>query len=286
MPKSLSYLDIDQASMSKGDDTGLGYVSSFGTTIEEKAHVCDLGITLCNSADFNQHITAKVSNLKNRLSWILRTFRTRDQLPMLTLWKQVGLALCEHDYCCQIRSPSRAGEVQALEAAQRAFVKNIRGIQGLSYWQQLKELKLYSLECHRERYIIIYTWRILEGQVPNLECTPILSQWHQRRGRECRVPQVRGSASSSVKQARFSSIAIMGPRLFNSLLQSMRNMTDCNTDTFKRSFDQFLSGIPGEPLIHGYTKYRRCETNSLVEWCASAQLRQLGGAVPESPVLQ
>ena len=95
---------------------------------------------------------------------------------------------------------------------------------------------------------------------------------------------VRGSASSFVKQARFSSIAVRDPRLFNSLPQAIRNITDCNTDTFKRSFDQFLSGIPDEPLIHGYTKYRRCETNSLVEWCASAQLRQLGDAVPEKPV--
>ena len=156
-------------------------------------------------------------------------------------------------------------------------MKNIRGIKGLSYWQQLKELKLYSLE----RYIIIYTWRILEGQDPNLECTPILSQWHQRRGRERKVPQVRGSTSSSVKQARFSSVAIRGPRLFNSLPQAIRNITNCNTHTFKRSFDQFLSSIPDEPFIHGCTRYRRCETNSLVEWCASAQL---GGAVPESPV--
>ena len=106
-----------------GDDTGPGYMSSSGTTIKEKAHLCDLGITLRNSADFKQHITAKVSTLKNRVSWILRTFKTRDQIPMLAHWKQ--LALCEHDYCCQIRSPSRA-EVQALEAVQMAFVKNIK----------------------------------------------------------------------------------------------------------------------------------------------------------------
>ena len=29
-----------------GDDTGPGYMSSSGTTIEEKAHVCDLGTVL------------------------------------------------------------------------------------------------------------------------------------------------------------------------------------------------------------------------------------------------
>ena len=50
------------------DDTGPGFLSSSGTTIEERAHVCNLGIALSNNADFKQHITAKVSTLKNRVS--------------------------------------------------------------------------------------------------------------------------------------------------------------------------------------------------------------------------
>ena len=40
-------------------------------------------------------------------------------------------------------------------------------MQGLKYWEQLGELKLYSLERCRERYIAIYIWRILEGHVPS-----------------------------------------------------------------------------------------------------------------------
>ena len=36
------------------------------------------------------------------------------------------------------------------------------------YWNQLKKLHLYSLERRREGYIVIYIWRILEGQVPDL----------------------------------------------------------------------------------------------------------------------
>ena len=52
---------------------------------------------------------------------------------------------------------------------------------------------------------------------------------------------MKNCASSSVKQARFSSIAIRGPRLFNRLPQAIRNIRDCNTDTFKRSFDHFFT---------------------------------------------
>ena len=249
------------------------YKSSSGSVINEKEHITDLGIHLSSDTTFKYHIDRKISAMKSKVSWILRTFKTRANLPMLTLWKQ--LVLSEHDYCCQIWSPTRAGETQALEAVQKSFVRKIDGARGMSYWEQLKSLKLYSLQRRRERYIIIYIWRILEGQVPNLESTPVLSRWHQRRGRECLVPAVSNSASPLVRQARFSSIAIRGPKLFNCLPQTIRNISGCDTESFKRALDGFLSGIPDEPPVHGYTQYRRCDTNSLIDWCVLAQLRQL-----------
>ena len=249
------------------------YKSSSGTVINEKEHITDLGIHLSSDATFGYHIDRKISAMKSKVSWILRTFRTRANIPMLTLWKQ--LVLSEHDYCCQIWSPTKAGETQALEAVQKSFVRKIEGTQGMSYWEQLKSLKLYSLQRRRERYMIIYIWRILEGQVPNLESTSVLSRWHQRRGRECLVPTVSNSASPLVRQVRYSSIAIRGPKLFNCLPQTIRNISGCDVESFKRALDRFLSGIPDEPPVHGYTQYRRCETNSLVDWCVLAQLRQL-----------
>lgn len=257
----------------QGPASLIGYKSSSGTPISEKEHISDLGINLSSDTTFKHHIDKKISAMKSKVSWILRTFRTRADLPMLTLWKQ--LVLSEHDYCCQIWSPTKAGEIQALEAVQKSFIRRINGIQELSYWEQLKSLKLYSLQRRRERYIIIYVWRILEGQVPNLESTPVLSQQHQRRGRECRIPLVSNSAAPQVRQARYSSIAIRGPRLFNCLPQAIRNISGCGVEGFKRELDRFLSGIPDEPPVRGYTQYRRCETNSLVDWCVLAQLRQL-----------
>ena len=54
-------------------------------------------------------------------------------------------------------------------------------MENLSYWEQLEQLRMYSLERRRERYQIIYTWRILEGLVPNLESTPITAVENERR---------------------------------------------------------------------------------------------------------
>ena len=84
---------------------------------------------------------------------------------MLTLWK--SLILSKLKYCSQLWNPSQTGEIQALEQVQRYFVRIISGIHHLNYWQQLRALSLYSLK-RRERYMTIYVWRILEGQVPNL----------------------------------------------------------------------------------------------------------------------
>ena len=106
-----------------------------------------------------------------------------DRKPMLTLWK--FLLLSEHDYCYQLWNPHHTGEVQSLEVLQHFFVKKISGVSHLSYWDQLSKMKMYCLERRRERYIAIYTWKILEGTVLNIgsDNNAITATWHARRGR-------------------------------------------------------------------------------------------------------
>ena len=160
------------------------------------------------------------------------------------------------------------------ELLQRAFVSRIEGMHGLSYWDQLCKLKLFSLERRRERYQIIYTWRIIEGQVPNLDCTPIRVTCSDRRGRSCIPPHIPSSAPERTKSIRFASLSHKGPRLFNSLPADIRNLTGCTLATFKGALDKHLVSIPDEPLIPSMTQYRRCETNSIVEWELSPLVKQ------------
>ena len=49
----------------------------------------------------------------------------------------------------------------------RTFTYKISEVQHLNYWERLHELKLYSLRRRRERYIIIYIWKITQQMVPN-----------------------------------------------------------------------------------------------------------------------
>ena len=237
------------------------YIDNNNQTINEKYSVKDLGVIMSNDATFTAHINLKVTNIKSKISWILRTFKSRATLPMLTLWKT--LILCEHDYCSQLWSPNKVGDIQKIEVLQRCFLRKITEINQLSYWNQLKKLKLYSLERRRERYSIIYVWKMLEGMVPN---SMISSYYNERRGRLCHVPSISSSAPGRIKTIRFSSFAVRGPRLFNSIPKDIRNLKRTSTDIFKRKLDEYLRSIPDEPLIPGYTAFRRISGNSLIQW--------------------
>ena len=37
--------------------------------------------------------------------------------------------------------------------------------------------------------------------------------------------------------------------------------------------DKYLEQVPDQPLIPGYTAYRQCESNSLIDWSRNAQLK-------------
>ena len=147
-----------------------------------------------------------------------------------------------------------------------------------NYWDGAA-IVLGAITCphYIMRYLIIYSWRIMEGQVPSISEPNkggINEKWHIRRGRVCIVPTVNSQSSGSLRSLYYTSLAIHGPRLFNSVPATIRNMNDCSVDTFKRCLDKYLGMVPDEPHISRYTALRRAESNSLFDMAlfASAQL--------------
>ena len=242
------------------------YKSNTGCTIEERDHLKDLGVTMSRDGTFKKHIQTTVTTAQNQCSWILRTFMTREVLPMLTLWK--SLVQCKLDYCSQLWSPTRKGDIQDIEMVKNSFLRKLPAIRHMTYWQKLKQLKLYSQERRRERYTIIYIWRMLEGQVPCLNSldggAKVTSIWHIRRGRECKIPCITRHTPRNIQALKHATLPVRGQQLFNTLPRDIRNMTDCKVDIFKRSLDKYLSTIPDEPQILGYTAQRRADSNSIL----------------------
>ena len=152
--------------------------------ISPSIHVVDLSISMSRNCTFDLHISNLYRRCSNLACWILRTFTIRDPHLMLTLFK--SLVLSRLDYASQLWSPYLLKHIYLIEKVQRAFTKHISGICDFSYSKRLETLKLYSLLRRRDRYSIIYMWKIVEGLVPNLSdlITCFLSD---RRGRICIV---------------------------------------------------------------------------------------------------
>ena len=129
-------------------------------------HVRDLGVSMSSNCTFDFHISNLYKRCSNLAGWILRTFTTRDPQVMLTLYKTLVMSRLE--YASQLWSPYLLKHVYLIERVQRAFTKHISGMCFLSYSKRLEVLKLYSLQRRRERYGIIYVWKMIEGLVPNL----------------------------------------------------------------------------------------------------------------------
>ena len=162
------------------------YTTPKGLPIETKTVVKDLGVVISDENKFNEQIDHVITKAKNMASWILRTFRTRARVPMLTLYKSLVLPILE--YCLVLWCPLSVGNKQKIEAVKWSLIRKIAGIRNMNYWQTLHELKIYSLERRPERYRIIYMWKILEGLVPNINKKGVQSFENHRQGRKCITP--------------------------------------------------------------------------------------------------
>ena len=56
-------------------------------------------------------------------------------------------------------------------------------------------------------------------------------------------------------------------RVFNSLPYELQNLTNVETDTFKKHLDDWLRIIPNTPKIDGYVALVLAVSNSIVDQC-------------------
>ena len=137
---------------------------------------------------------------------------------------------------------------------------------GKNYWERLQALKLNSLERRRERYIIIHTWKILNGLAPNLEgANKITIMERLRSGVACNYPAL-NTNPTRIRTLKEESFAVKGPKLFNNIPNEIRD--EClgiSLDTFKSRLDKFLATVPDKPKIPGRQYSQQAERNSLID---------------------
>ncbi len=121
---------------------------------------------------------------------------------------------------------------------------------------------MYSMERRRERYIIIYVWKIIKDMVPNLENEDqIRTIYNIRRGKLCAIPRLVRTLTS-LQTLKESSLAVRGPRLYNCLPRQLREHAG-TLPTFKFGLNKYLRKIPDRPSLPHY--YQTTEGNSLLQ---------------------
>ena len=228
--------------------------------ITVKTDLRDLGVQLSSNLSFSIHIENTVTAASRLVGWGLRTFWGRGRTVMLTLLK--SLVQPKLDYCSQLWSPADQSTINKLESVQQNLINKIkdRKLEGLTYWEKLRELNLYSQERRRERYQIIFIWKISQGMVTGYDMN--FTSGGYRRGRMVIPNKVNFKSPATVRKAKQNSLGVRGASIFNLLPESIRQMNTQHVDMFKNHLDVFLSSIPDQPTVAGHG--RAAESNSLL----------------------
>ena len=127
----------------------------------------------------------------------------------------------------------------------------------VDYWERLKQLKAYSLERRRERYIIIFMYKIINQLYPNpgIDLSSIVL--NVREG--IKIPAKHDpKAPQWVQRLRTASFFSKGPRLLETVLPFIGGVACLteeipNVDKFKEKLDELLETIPDQPTVPGLT---------------------------------
>ena len=111
------------------------YKDPTGKNLQEKEHIKDLGIHISNDLTWTKQINVVVSKARSMSGWTMRTFQTRERVPMSTIWNSLVRPCL--DYCSPLWSPgpSNFREIDLLEETYRSFTRQIMGVDSLDYAQ-------------------------------------------------------------------------------------------------------------------------------------------------------
>merc|ERR1712082_366338 len=238
-------------------------------------YIKDLGMYISSDLTWTRQINEEASKAISMAGWALRTFQTRKELPMITIWNSLVRPCL--DYCSPVWSPrpSNFHKIDLLEQIQRSFTRQIDGMEGLDYAQHLERLHMYSIQRRYERFKLIYIYKIKENLVPNVSSKyGLYFKKDGRYGCLCKIPSFlpRGRA----RKARDSSFAWTACNLWNSLPRCVRDIAGEDLMSFKKKLDGVLSYYPDVPRCteSGHTYDRNFhKLNSLCDHYGNARIK-------------
>ena len=144
-------------------------------------------------------------------------------------------------------------------------MKRIAGLRYLHYWDRLMVSRMSSTEQRVDCYRVLYTWKIIQGLVPNCGI-----QWATsgRRGLQVKIPPISGSRMA-IRTLRDRSFMTEALHLYNSLPVHLREFSG-SLASFKAALDDVLSSVPDTPLSDTRRTFATdllgSPSNSLRDW--------------------
>lgn len=121
----------------------------------------DLGILVDSKLQFSEHVAHIVRAAAQKSHLIFRCFSCRDLKFLVGMYKCFVRSYLE--YCTQVWSPYKCGDIDAIEHVQTSFLAHIPCLADIPSEQRLVMCKLDSLELRRLRFDLVFLFKVIHG---------------------------------------------------------------------------------------------------------------------------
>jgi len=123
----------------------------------------DLGVLVDNRLRFHQHIATIVRKASGLLNQLLRSTVCRTPEFMVTLWVSHIRPLL--DFASPVWNVGYLGDLAKMEALQRRWTREVRGLAGVEYPHRLRRLGLFSVKGRLLRADLIKVWKAFNSEI-------------------------------------------------------------------------------------------------------------------------
>ena len=220
----------------------------------------DIGVTIDERLDFEEHISIKVKKANSTFAIIRRSFNFLNEETFLPLYK--SLVRTHLEYANTVWAPYKLKDIEKLENVQRRATKQIPGFNNLTYPERLKRLKLPTLAFRRIRGDMIEAYKFIHG-IYDKNTKNIIKMWdsctdrHSKRKNRLKIyPQ------QCTTNQRKHSFAVRVAKIWNNLPHEVVNAKSVNA--FKNKLDRFWKNQ--ELLYDNHRAEIKTGTGNILQW--------------------